>query len=230
MRIVLDQVSKVYNSAQPNEVVALERVSLAIDKGEMVCLEGPSGSGKTTLLSILGCVIAPTGGSASIGDKKIARLPDHFRTSYRRQLVGFVFQHFNLLEERSLLENVTLPLYPLGVSPRVRRERALPLLQRLAIDHRRDFPVRQLSGGERQRAAIARALINDPPLLIADEPTAHLDRPLAGEIMDIFAALKAEGRTVIIASHDPLVVTHPAVTRRLALHGGRLLADPPGQR
>lgn len=230
MRIVLDQVSKIYNSAQPNEVVALERVSLAIAKGEMVCLEGPSGSGKTTLLSILGCVIAPTSGSASIGDKKIARLPDHFRTSYRRQLVGFVFQHFNLLEERSLLENVTLPLYPLGVSPRVRRERALPLLQRLGIDHRRDFPVRQLSGGERQRAAIARALINDPPLLIADEPTAHLDRPLAGEIMDIFAALKDEGRTVIIASHDTLVVTHPAVSRRLALHGGRLLADPPGQR
>ena len=230
MRIVLDQVSKIYNSAQPNEVVALERVSLAIAKGEMVCLEGPSGSGKTTLLSILGCVIAPTSGSASIGDKKIARLPDHFRTSYRRQLVGFVFQHFNLLEERSLLENVTLPLYPLGVSPRVRRERALPLLQRLGIDHRRDFPVRQLSGGERQRAAIARALINDPPLLIADEPTAHLDRPLAGEIMDIFATLKAEGRTVIIASHDPLVVMHPAVSRRLALHGGRLLADPPGQR
>ena len=129
MRVILDQVRKVYNSGETNEVVALERVSLAIDKGEMVCLEGPSGSGKTTLLSILGCVIAPTSGSASIGDKKIARLPDHFRTSYRRQLVGFVFQHFNLLEERSLLENVTLPLYPLGVSPKVRRERALPLLQ-----------------------------------------------------------------------------------------------------
>ena len=230
MRVVLDQVSKVYNSGETNEVVALERVSLAIDKGEMVCLEGPSGSGKTTLLSILGCVIAPTSGSASIGDKKIARLPDHFRTSYRRQLVGFVFQHFNLLEERSLLENVTLPLYPLGVSPKVRRERALPLLRRLAIDHRRDFPVRQLSGGERQRAAIARALINDPPLLVADEPTAHLDRPLAAEIMEIFAALKAEGRTVVIASHDPLVFTHPAVNRRLALVGGRLLADPSGER
>ena len=213
MRVVLDQVSKVYNSGETNEVVALERVSLAIDKGEMVCLEGPSGSGKTTLLSILGCVIAPTSGSASIGDKKIARLPDHFRTSYRRQLVGFVFQHFNLLDERSLLENVTLPL-----------------LRRLAIDHRRDFPVRQLSGGERQRAAIARALINDPPLLVADEPTAHLDRPLAAEIMEIFAALKAEGRTVVIASHDPLVFTHPAVNRRLALVGGRLLADPSGER
>ncbi len=230
MRVILDQVRKVYNSGETNEVVALERVSLAIDKGEMVCLEGPSGSGKTTLLSILGCVIAPTSGSASIGDKKIARLPDHFRTSYRRQLVGFVFQHFNLLEERSLLENVTLPLYPLGVSPKVRRERALPLLRRLAIDHRRDFPVRQLSGGERQRAAIARALINDPPLLVADEPTAHLDRPLAAEIMEIFAALKAEGRTVVIASHDPLVFTHPAVNRRLALVGGRLLADPSGER
>ena len=141
--------------------------------------------------------------------------------------MGFVFQHFNLLADRSVLDNVTLPLLPVGLSPKARRQRALPLLQRLAIDHRGDFPVRQLSGGEQQRAAIARALIFDPPLLVADEPTAHLDQRLSLEIMAIFASLKAEGRTLIIASHAPLVFTHPAVDRLLTLTDGKLVTSQP---
>lgn len=226
MRVELTEITKIYNPGEAAEVVALAGVSLAVASGEMVVIQGGSGSGKTTLLSILGCVLAPTSGRAAIGDKKISRLPDHFRTSYRRELVGFVFQHFNLLPDRTVLDNVTLPLLPIGLSPRARLDRATPLLRRLAIEHRRDFPARQLSGGEQQRTAIARALIFDPPLLIADEPTAHLDGRLSREIMAIFTALKGEGKTIVIASHDPLVIEHPAVDRVLTLAGGRLAAPP----
>lgn len=223
MKVELVDITKIYNPGEANQVVALDQVSLTVASGELVVLQGPSGSGKTTLLSILGCVVAPTSGGAAIAGKKISRLPDHFRTSYRRQLVGFVFQHFNLLADRSVLDNVTLPLLPLGLSPKARRQRALPLLRRLAIDHREDFPVRQLSGGEQQRTAIARALIFNPPLLVADEPTAHLDQRLSLEIMAIFASLKKEGRTLVIASHDPVVFTHPAVDRLLTLADGKLI-------
>lgn len=230
MQVVLERISKIYNQGEANQVVALDDISLSIAGGEMVCLQGPSGSGKTTLLSILGCVLAPTSGRATIGGKRISRLPDHFLTSYRRQLVGFVFQHFNLLPERTVLDNVTLPLLPTGLPPKARRERALILLEQLAIDHRRDFPVRQLSGGEQQRTAIARALIFDPPLLVADEPTAHLDGRLSLEIMAILAALKAAGKTIIIASHDPVIFDHAAIDRTLTLANGAITDSCPPTR
>lgn len=222
MQVVLERISKIYNLGEANQVVALDDISLSVASGEMICLQGPSGSGKTTLLSILGCVLAPTSGRATIGNKRISRLPDHFLTSYRRQLVGFVFQHFNLLPERTVLDNVTLPLLPMGLPPKARRERALILLEQLAIDHRRDFPVRQLSGGEQQRTAIARALIFDPPLLVADEPTAHLDGRLSLEIMAILATLKAAGKTIVIASHDPVIFDHAAIDRTLTLANGAI--------
>jgi putative ABC transport system ATP-binding protein len=222
MQVVLEQISKIYNLGEANQVVALDGISLSVASGEMVCLQGPSGSGKTTLLSILGCVLAPTSGRATIGDKRISRLPDHFLTSYRRQLVGFVFQHFNLLPDRTVLDNVTLPLLPMGLPPKARRQRAMVLLEQLAIDHRRDFPVRQLSGGEQQRTAIARALIFDPPLLVADEPTAHLDAGLSLEIMAILTALKTAGKTIVIASHDPLIFDHAAIDRTLTLTKGAI--------
>ncbi len=222
MQVVLEQISKIYNLGEANQVVALDGISLSVASGEMVCLQGPSGSGKTTLLSILGCVLAPTSGRATIGDKRISRLPDHFLTSYRRQLVGFVFQHFNLLPDRTVLDNVTLPLLPMGLPPKARQQRAMVLLEQLAIDHRRDFPVRQLSGGEQQRTAIARALIFDPPLLVADEPTAHLDAGLSLEIMAILTALKTAGKTIVIASHDPLIFDHAAIDRTLTLTKGAI--------
>lgn len=230
MQVILERISKIYNLGEANQVVALDGVSLSVASGEMVCLQGPSGSGKTTLLSILGCVLAPTSGRATIGGKRISRLPDHFLTSYRRQLVGFVFQHFNLLPERTVLDNVTLPLLPMGLSPKARRERAMVLLQQLSIDHRRDFPVRQLSGGEQQRTAIARALIFDPPLLVADEPTAHLDGKLSLEIMAILAALKAAGKTIVIASHDPAIFGHTAIDRTLTLANGVISETSPPAR
>ena len=118
MLVDLQEVTKIYNQGQVNEVVALKAVSFSAARGEMVCVQGPSGSGKTTLLSIIGCIFSPTSGRATIGGKKISRLPDHFLTRYRRELIGFVFQNYNMIDHLNVLENITLPLIPFGVSPR----------------------------------------------------------------------------------------------------------------
>jgi putative ABC transport system ATP-binding protein len=206
-------------------VHVLHDITLGVEEGEMVCLRGPSGSGKTTLLSIIGCVFPPTSGSATIAGKKISRLPDHFLCDYRRRMIGFVFQNFNLLPELSVLENVTLPLYPAGISPKRRRSIAEPLLERLGLTHRQDFPVGRISGGELQRVAICRALISDPPLILADEPTAHLDSTLASQFMEILRLLKTQGKTVVLTSHDPRVYEYPAVDLVVDIADGRILND-----
>lgn len=223
----LEAVTKIYNQGQANEVIALKSVSLTVPEGEMVCLQGPSGSGKTTLLSIVGCIFSPTSGRATIGGKKISRLPDHFLTRYRRELIGFVFQNYNMIEHLTVLENITLPLIPLGISPRLRERKADQLLEKFGLSHRKKFTVNQLSGGELQRAAIARALINDPPIIVADEPTAHLDAKLSLEVVDMLAALKKDGRTVIVTSHDPIVSGHPEMARIVEVRDGEILESVP---
>ena len=222
MLIELDSVSKIYNQGQPNVVRALSEVSLAIPPQTMVCLKGPSGSGKSTLLSIIGCIFAPTSGRATIAGKALARLPDRFLTVHRRATIGFIFQRFNILPALSVVDNITLPLLPLGISPKVRRERAVILMDQLAIRHREHFPAGQVSGGELQRVAIARALVNDPPIILADEPTAHLDSRLSSEFMQIMADLKHAGKTIVITSHDPLVTEHPAIDRVVGVKDGRI--------
>lgn len=225
MLVDLEAVTKIYNQGQINQVIALKSVRLAVAKGEMVCVQGPSGSGKTTLLSIIGCIFSPTSGRATIGGKKISRLPDHFLTLYRRELIGFVFQNYNMIDHLTVLENITLPLIPLGISPRAREKKADLLLEKFGISHRKKFAVNQLSGGELQRAAIARALINDPPIIVADEPTAHLDGKLSLEVVDMLAALKEEGRTVIVSSHDPIVSGHPAMARIVEVRDGMIVPN-----
>jgi len=220
--IELDKVCKTYNQGQLNEVKALRNVSLAIDSGAMVCLQGASGSGKSTLLSIIGCVFPPTCGRAAIAGKQLARMPDRFLTIHRRNTIGFIFQHFNILPELTVLENITLPLMPLGVAPRARKERAVGLMEMLSISHRANFPARQISGGELQRVAIARALINDPPIILADEPTAHLDHALSLAFMEIMQALQRAGKTIILTSHDAVITQHPAVERIIAIQDGEI--------
>lgn len=220
--IELDKVCKTYNQGQLNEVKALRNVSLAIDSGAMVCLQGASGSGKSTLLSIIGCVFPPTCGRAAIAGKQLARMPDRFLTIHRRNTIGFIFQHFNILPELTVLENITLPLMPLGVAPRARKERAVGLMEMLSISHRANFPARQISGGELQRVAIARALINDPPIILADEPTAHLDHALSLAFMEIMQELQRAGKTIILTSHDAVITQHPAVERIIAIQDGEI--------
>ncbi len=222
MLIELESVTKIYNRAKPNEVMALEDVSLVIEPETMVCLQGASGSGKSTLLSIIGCVIPPTSGRASIAGKALSRLPDRFLTIHRRENIGFIFQQFNILPELTVLDNITLPLLPLGISPGERKERARALTKQLSITHRENFPAGQISGGELQRVAIARALINNPPIILADEPTAHLDTALSHEFMDIMDQLKKDGKTIVIASHDSLVTEHPGMNRIIGIKDGRI--------
>lgn len=205
-----------------NEVHAVADVSLYIKDAEVACLQGPSGSGKSTLLSIIGCFFPPTSGRVMIAGKKLSRLPDFFLTQYRREKIGFIFQRYNLIESLSVLENVTLPLLPLGVRPKERNRRGRRLLERLGIDGRKHFLVERISGGEMQRVAIARALICDPPIILADEPTAHLDTSLSRQFMEIMALLKQEGKTIILTSHDPLITSHPLVDSLYTIEDGRL--------
>lgn len=222
MKIELSAVEKYYNRGAYNQVHALRGIDVTIDTNETVCIHGPSGSGKSTLLSILGGIVGPTSGSAVVNGKKLARLPERFLTLYRREHIGFIFQRFMLIPELSVLQNITLPLLPLGVRPANQKKRAMELLSRLGIDHRCDFPAAEISGGELQRAAIARALINDPSVIIADEPTAHLDTRLSQDFLTIMSDLKNLGKTIVIASHDPIVSDSPVVDRCLYLRDGVL--------
>ncbi len=220
MFVELEKVTKIYNQGQINEVVALHDVELQVAENSMICLRGASGSGKSTLLAIIGCVFQPTSGKVSVAGKKMSRLPDRFLTLQRRSTIGFIFQRFNILPLLTVEDNIILPLIPLGLSPKDMKNRAHELMERFSITHRKNFPAAQISGGELQRVAIARALVNDPPLILADEPTAHLDSQLSDELMRFMADLKAAGKTIIITSHDPVVSENPAVDRVVDMKDG----------
>lgn len=220
--IELRDVRKVYEEGRPGELVAVDGVSLAIDAGTLTVIRGPSGSGKTTLLSLVGAMARPTAGRILVDGQELTRLPERFLTEVRRRTFGFVFQQGNLIPGLTTLENVMLPAFPLGVPRDALVARARALLDRLAVGHRADAKAEWLSGGEAQRAAIARALVNRPRVLVADEPTAQLDTRLSREFMEIVGGLRAEGMTVLVASHDPIVYEAPGVDRSLAMRDGRL--------
>lgn len=224
--IRIDKVSKVYHEGRPDEVRALQEISLEIVAGEVLALTGPSGSGKSTLLSLIGCMSRPTAGTIFLGERKISRLPERFLARIRRETFGFVFQQYNLLRDVSVLDNLMFPLYPAASSLREIRTRALALLERFQLLDKERRKITQLSGGEQQRVALARALMADPQIIIADEPTAHLDADLSAELLTILTQLQAEGRTIIIATHDPLVYQSPLIGRSLALRHGRLMEAP----
>ncbi len=204
--IELKDVTKVFNSGRPNEFAALRGITMSIEPLKVTAIEGPSGSGKTSLLSIVGCMSRPTSGRVWLDGREITSLPERFLTGIRRKTFGFVFQQFHLIKGITAIENVMLASYPTGESRPGIRKRALDILGMLGIREKAESKSQWLSGGEAQRVAIARALVNDPEILIADEPTAHLDTRLSEEFMQIFMRLKEDGRTIIISSHDPIVV------------------------
>lgn len=225
--IELEHVTKRFNDGQPNERVAVSDVSLALAPGRVTVLEGPSGSGKTTLLTLIGCAARPSSGRVRLRGELLSALPEHHLAEARRRHFGIVFQRFNLIPGLSALHNVMVPAYPLGLPYRTLVDRARATMRRLAIEHRASAPVELLSGGEMQRVAIARALINDPPVLIADEPTASLDSALATQFLAIVGALRTDGKTVILASHDRRVIDSAVVDRVVGLIDGRLQDTPP---
>ncbi len=225
--IQLDHVTKRFHEGQPNEVVAVHDVSLTLARGCVSVLEGPSGSGKTTLLTLIGCAARPTEGRVRLAGELLSSMPEHHLARARRQHFGFVFQRFNLIPGMTALQNVMVPAYPKGLPYRKLVDRANEVMQRLSIDHRVGTRVELLSGGEMQRVAIARALINDPPILIADEPTANLDSALAAQFLDILAALKPVGKTIVIATHDRRIIDSPVVDRVVGMIDGRLRGPAP---
>jgi len=221
----LTQIRKAFNQGKHNEYWALDGIDLAIPEKQVTALRGPSGSGKTTLLTILGCLARPTEGRVRLKGEDISGLPERFLTEIRRQTFGFIFQQFNLIRGLSAMENVILPAYPTGQPRKDLLLKAEALLADVNLGHRRDAKVEWLSGGEQQRVAICRALINDPEVLIADEPTANLDTRLAGEFLGILERLADKGRTIILTSHDPLVVESDVVNFVVTLRDGRIVDE-----
>jgi len=220
--IKTENVIQVYNFGKPDQITALHDITFGIEQRAVAVLKGPSGSGKTSLLSLIGCMGRPTEGKIFIDGKDIVKLPERFLTGIRRKKFGFIFQQLHLLKDLSVLENVLLPLYPTSMSGKKMQERAQQILEKFRMMDKRRLKIRYLSGGEQQRVAIARALINDPLIIIADEPTAHLDARLAEEFIEILSRLHDEGKTIVIASHDPFIHEHPLVNMTITLRDGRI--------
>lgn len=218
-----ENVSKIYHAGMQDEVTAVDNVTVEVNQGQLLVLKGPSGSGKTSLLSLLGCMCRPTSGKIVINDRDVAKLPEKFLTGIRRDIFGFIFQQFNLVRDITVHENVTLPLYPSDLDMKEIDARAETILDSLDIGNKKKRKVRDLSGGEQQRVAIARALINEPSIILADEPTAHLDTKLSEEFIRIIRELNEQGKTVIIATHDPLVFDKPFIDKVIEMRDGKVL-------
>ena len=220
--IELINIRKVYNAGKPNEFVAIHGASLSIDAQKVTVLRGPSGSGKTTLLSLIGGMARPTSGRITLLEKEMTSLPERFLTEIRQKTFGFIFQQFHLIKGLTALENTMLPAYPLGEKHGSLKKRAMALFDLFNISSKASSKVEWLSGGEAQRVTIVRALINNPLVVIADEPTAHLDTKLSQEFMEIVSRLRDDHKTVVIASHDPMVYESSAVDRVINLRDGKV--------
>lgn len=202
MKIATQKLTKVYCKGTPNEVKAIKDATVKIKEGDFCLITGPSGSGKTTLLSLLALLTRPTRGKIFYEDAEVSSYSDAWQTKIRKEKLGFIFQQYNLLPQFSAWENVALPNLCRQMSKTERRSQAISIMRKLGLEDRLDFKVAHLSGGEQQRVAIARALVTDPEIVFADEPTASVDEETASAIIDLFKALKKEGKTVIVSTHD----------------------------
>lgn len=214
---------KIYNLGD-SEVRALDGVSTAIGEGDFLAIMGPSGSGKSTFMNILGCLDKPTSGEYFLKGENVANLDRDQLSEIRNREIGFVFQGFNLLPRTSALENVELPMLYNGINAPERRARALSALKRVGLEGREHHHPNQLSGGQQQRVAIARAMVNQAPLILADEPTGNLDTKTSLEIMDLFTRLNGEeGITVIIVTHEPDIAEY--CKRVIRFLDGKMVSD-----
>lgn len=217
-----EKLSKSYQMGTET-VHALRGVDLKVQRGEFIAILGPSGSGKSTLMNLLGCLDSPTSGKYFLDGRDVSNLTRNELAFVRNEQIGFVFQSFNLLPHASALDNVALPLVYRGDHVSARRQKSQALLEQLGLANRVSHLPSELSGGQRQRVAIARALVSEPNLLLADEPTGNLDSKTSEEIITLFEELSAQGRTIIIVTHDPIMA---ARTRRvIKISDGQLVAD-----
>jgi len=222
MPIDVQNVTKVY-SAETVETYALAGVSLSVAAGEYVAIEGPSGCGKSTLLALIGLLDTPTSGRYVLNGRETATLSIEERARLRNRTIGFVFQNFNLIGELTVAENVELPLTYRGTSAPERRRRVADALERVGMAHRAKHTPGQLSGGQQQRVAVARALVGEPALLLADEPTGNLDTANGESVMELLAELHANGSTIVSVTHDPRFARRADRTVRLL--DGRVVGD-----
>jgi len=220
--IDLQSVSKTYGNGKIS-VTALHSVDLRVERGDFVAIMGPSGSGKSTLMNIIGCLDVPSRGRFSLDGVDVRTLDEAALAKVRLRKIGFVFQSFNLIPRTSAMDNVELPLTYQGVKPKERRQRAMAALDAVGLADRADHLPSELSGGQQQRAAVARALVSDPALLLADEPTGNLDSTSTAEVMAIFAKLHAEGRTVVLITHEDEVASY--ASRVVRLRDGLIQSD-----
>jgi putative ABC transport system ATP-binding protein len=222
--IALQDVNKRYRDGT-RRISAVSDVTLELARGELHVLRGPSGSGKTTLLGLMGSMIAPTSGRVFILGDEVTHLRDHHRAQLRRERVGFAFQELQLIAGMSLRENVLLPLVPRGGARRKDVARAEETLRRFGLEDRIESDIAQLSGGQRQRAAIARALIMQPPILLLDEPTAHLDSDNAREVVALLDELRNDGTTIVAATHDSRLADADEVSHVWTMRDGRIASS-----
>ncbi|HEX3014798.1 MAG TPA: ABC transporter ATP-binding protein [Desulfobacteria bacterium] len=222
--ISLRDVSKTYTTGKIS-VAALKETSLDIFPGEFVAIMGPSGSGKSTLMNILGCLDKPSEGSFVLNGQEVSRMDNLQLARIRNRQIGFVFQTFNLLPRLTVLRNVELPMLYAGIPLAKRRQRALAALEKVGLAERVMHKPNEISGGQKQRAAIARALVNEPALILADEPTGNLDTHSGEEIMEIFQGLNQEGVTIVLVTHEPDIAEY--AQRLVTFRDGVLVSDSP---
>jgi putative ABC transport system ATP-binding protein len=220
--IRVTDLSKVFRTEEI-ETTALNKVSFEIKDGEFVAIMGPSGCGKSTLLNILGLLDNPTEGSYLLLGQEVAKLKEKERTKFRKGNIGFVFQSFNLIDELNVYENVELPLRYLNISSSERKQRVTEMLKRMNISHRAQHFPQQLSGGQQQRAAIARAVVSNPKLILADEPTGNLDSKNGKEVMNLLTELNGEGTTIVMVTHSQKDAS--CAQRIINLFDGEIVSD-----
>lgn len=216
--IQLHNITKIYK-----DITALNKLNLQCNEGELVVLKGASGSGKSTILSLIAGLTKPTSGEVIVDNKQISKLADNFASLYRRKNIGFIFQKYNLIANLSVKENIALPLIPNNPDEKKFEKLLNTVMEQFKIAHKKDTIVKNLSGGEQQRVAIARANINNPKIIIADEPTANLDEKLSYHFIDILKNLKQLNKTIIVATHDPIFFNLDFVDKIIEIHNGNLL-------
>ncbi len=221
--IEFKNVTKIFNFKMPNETIALKDINFKIEDNEIVLLKGPSGSGKSTILSLIAALSKPTFGEVIVDNKRVSKLPDNFAALFRREHIGFIFQKFNLISDLSVYENVITPLVVSDLTKEEIDKKAAKVMEKFDIIHKKNQKVKNLSGGEQQRCAIARALVNDPDIVLADEPTANLDEQLSLNFLKFVEEIKSEKKTLIISTHDPLFFENPIFSKIIEINKGRLV-------